>query len=96
VTWAGYWAPHLIDWTLGAVVTALVAWLFRKWILRALDARIDAVFGHAISADVSALHAAQDASSMRHEIAELERKLSTGEIDLAGLEHQLATARRSI
>jgi hypothetical protein len=42
-----------------------VGWLFRKWILKALDARIDAVFGHAISADVSALHAAQDASAMR-------------------------------
>lgn len=94
MTWAGYWLPHLIDWTLGAIVTALVAWLFRKWILKALDARIDAMTGHAISADVSALHAAADASLMRQDIADLERKLSTGEIDLQGLQRQLDLAQR--
>jgi hypothetical protein len=93
VTWEGYWLPHLIDWTLGAVVTVSVGWLFRKWILKALDARIDAVFGHAISADVSALHAAQDASAMRADIAQLEARL-TGEVDVSSLQQQLEAARK--
>lgn len=90
MTWAGYWLPHLIDWTLGAVVTVSVGWLFRKWILSALDDRLAQLSGHAISADVSALHAAQDASTMRQEL----RKLVTGEIDLDGLQRQLDAARR--
>lgn len=94
MTWGSWWLPHLIDWTLGAIVTASVAWAFRKSILRRLDSRMDAVFGHAISADLSAAVAAQDASTMRLEIAALERKLQTGEIDLAGLQQQLETARR--
>lgn len=37
MSWEGYWLPHLVDWTLGAAGSAVVAFLVRRW-LRTLSA----------------------------------------------------------
>lgn len=32
MSWEDYWLPHLVDWTLGAAGSAVVAWLVRRWL----------------------------------------------------------------
>lgn len=89
MTWESYWLPHLIDWTLGAAGSAIVAWLVRRWIGRLVVVQ-DATAESAGRASIDASQAADDAAAVRQRLESLEARVGdVGDSISASLGHRI-------